>query len=69
MKQEKKMQKLAVPNVCRSCHALPAGAVELVSLLIVVVVALTAVLFTSVYALQQQGQEIAQLQYELQVQQ
>lgn len=41
----------AVPNVCRSCHALPAGSMELMALLLVLVFSLSAVLFTSVYAL------------------
>lgn len=41
----------SVPNVCRSCHALPAGSMELMALLLVLVFSLSAVLFTSVYAL------------------
>lgn len=45
----------SVPGVCRSCHALPAGSMELMALMLVLVFSLTAVLFTSVYALQVQG--------------
>ena len=41
----------SVPNVCRSCHALPAGSMEIMALLLVLVFSLSAVLFTSVYAL------------------
>lgn len=52
-------------NVCRSCHALPVGSIELVSLLLVLVFSLTAVLFTSVYALQTQQAKVAELQAQL----
>ncbi|MDQ5952266.1 MAG: hypothetical protein QG626_393 [Patescibacteria group bacterium] len=45
----------SVPGVCRSCHALPAGSMELMALMLVLVFSLTAVLFTSIYALQVQG--------------
>ena len=38
-------------NLCQSCHALPAGSMELMALLLVLVFSLSAVLFTSVYAL------------------
>lgn len=41
----------SVPNVCRSCHSLPAGSMELMALMLVLVFSLSAVLFTSVYAL------------------
>lgn len=53
-------------NVCRSCHALPVGSIELVSLLLVLVFSLTAVLFTSVYALQTQQAKVAALESQLQ---
>jgi hypothetical protein len=53
------------PSVCRSCHALPIGSVELVSLLLVLIFALTAVLFTSVYALQVQQNQITELQAQI----
>jgi len=52
-------------NVCQSCHALPIGSIELVSLLLVLVFSLTAVLFTSVYALQAQQAKVAELQAQL----
>lgn len=55
-------------NVCRSCHALPAGSVELVSLLLVLVFSLSAVLVTSVYALNRQSAELATLQAQTTVQ-
>lgn len=53
-------------NVCQSCHALPVGSVELVSLLLVLVFSLTAVLFTSVYALETQQAKVTQLEAQLQ---
>jgi hypothetical protein len=53
------------PAVCRSCHALPIGSVELVSLLLVLIFALTAVLFTSVYALQVQQNHISELEAQI----
>lgn len=46
------------PAICRSCHALPVGSVEIVSLLLVLVFSLTAVLFTSVYAMEMQQDQI-----------
>ncbi len=52
----------ATPKVCRGCHALPAGSVELVSLLLVLIFSLSAVLFTSVYALDQNQAELEALQ-------
>lgn len=45
------MSNPSVPNVCRSCHSLPAGSMELMALMLVLVFSLSAVLFTSVYAL------------------
>ena len=50
------VQKL--PKVCRSCNTLPVGSMELVSLLLVVTFSLSAILLTSVYAMQQQSSEI-----------
>ncbi len=52
----------AIPHVCRGCHALPTGSVELVSLLLVLVFALSAVLVTSVYALNQQTTQLSHLE-------
>lgn len=46
------------PTVCRSCHALPAGSMELMGLMLVLVFSLTAVLFTSIYALQIQDAKL-----------
>lgn len=54
-----------VSNVCRTCHALPAGSVEVVSLLLVLVFSLTAVLITSVHALSLQDIEISHLENQL----
>lgn len=53
-------------NLCHGCHALPAGSIELVALLLVLVFSLSAVLFTSVYALQMEKAEVQQLQAQLQ---
>lgn len=52
-------------NVCRSCNALPVGSIELVSLLLVLTFSLTAVLLTSVYALNIQADHIAVLQSQI----
>ena len=52
-------------NVCHNCHALPMGSVELVSLLLVLVFSLTAVLLTSVYAIDAQNHEIETLEAQL----
>ena len=52
----------SVPNVCKSCHALPAGSSEVVSLMLVLVFSLTAVLFTSIYALNVQKAKVAALE-------
>ncbi len=52
----------SVPNVCRSCHALPAGSMELMALMLVLVFSLTAVLFTSIYALEVQGAKVEALE-------
>lgn len=47
--------------VCRTCHALPVGSIELMSLLLVLVFSLTAVLVTSVHANALQQEEIESL--------
>ena len=52
-------------SVCRTCHTLPVGSVELVSLLLVLVFSLTAVLVTSVHAYSIQSAEMAQLEMQL----
>lgn len=49
-------------NVCHSCNALPVGSIELTALMLVLVFSLSAVLFTSVYALQTRGAEVERLQ-------
>lgn len=54
------------PQLCTACNALPVGATELVTLLLVTVFALTAVLLTSVYALEAQSDRIAVLESQLQ---
>ncbi len=55
----------SAPNVCRSCHALPAGSMELMALMLVLVFSLTAVLFTSIYALQIQDAKVDALETQL----
>ncbi len=55
----------SVPSVCRSCHALPAGSMELMALMLVLVFSLTAVLFTSIYALEVQGAKVEALETQL----
>lgn len=70
---QKKAMKMAAPlepikqapSVCRSCHALPLGSIELVSLLLVLVFSLSAVLFTSVFALEMQNEQINALEAQL----
>lgn len=39
-------------HVCKDCHVLPIGSVELVGLLLVLVFALSAVLLTSIYVIE-----------------
>ena len=53
-------------NLCQSCHALPAGSMELMALLLVLVFSLSAVLFTSVYALRIQQAKVQALTSQLQ---
>ena len=48
----------SAPNVCTSCHALPAGSMELMALMLVLVFSLTAVLFTSIYSMQIQSAKL-----------
>lgn len=49
-------------SVCHSCNALPVGSVELTALMLVLVFSLSAVLFTSVYALQVKDVQVQELQ-------
>lgn len=49
-------------SVCHACNALPVGSVELTALMLVLVFSLSAVLFTSVYALRNEQAKVAQLQ-------
>ena len=49
-------------SVCHACNALPVGSVELTALMLVLVFSLSAVLFTSVYALRNEQARVAQLQ-------
>ena len=72
-KRRHKKQKTAQPipeapstaGVCHNCHVLPMGSVELISLLLVLIFSLTAVLLTSVYAIDSQNQEITALEAQL----
>jgi hypothetical protein len=52
-------------SMCTSCDGLPAGTVEIVSLLLVLVFSLTAVLMTSVSALDSQQTQIDLLEAQL----
>lgn len=49
-------------GVCHACNSLPVGSVELTALMLVLVFSLSAVLFTSVYALQSKEAQVAQLE-------
>lgn len=49
-------------SVCHACNTLPVGSVELTALMLVLVFSLTAVLFTSVYALRNEQMKVAELQ-------
>lgn len=49
-------------SVCHACNALPVGSVELTALMLVLVFSLSAVLFTSVYALQNEQHKVAELE-------
>ena len=53
-------------NLCQSCHALPAGSMELMALMLVLVFSLSAVLFTSVYALRSEQAKVQSLSVQLQ---
>ncbi len=50
------------PAACGSCEHLPVGSIELVSILLILVFSLSAVLVTSVWALNSQASEIQHLQ-------
>lgn len=50
------------PNVCRTCNALPVGAVELISILMVVAFSLSAVLLTATFTIEHQAQQIEAMQ-------
>ncbi|MBP9827707.1 hypothetical protein KBC55_00970 [Patescibacteria group bacterium] len=49
-------------GACTSCNALPTGSMELLGLMLVLVFSLTAVLLTSVYALNLEAAKVAQLE-------
>jgi len=53
-------------NLCQSCNALPAGSMELLVLMLVLVFSLSAVLFTSVYALRSEQAKVQALTVQLQ---
>lgn len=55
----------APSNVCASCHVLPVGSLDLTALMLVLVFSLTAVLFTSVYALNVEHAKVNQLESEI----
>ncbi len=50
---------------CDACNSLPVGSIELTALMLVLVFSLSAVLFTSVFALQTKDAKIKQLQSEV----
>jgi hypothetical protein len=54
-------------NSCDACNSLPVGSIELTALMLVLVFSLSAVLFTSVFALQTKDAEIKQLQSQVSV--
>ena len=51
--------------VCHSCHALPAGSMEVAAILLVLVFSLSAVLFTSIYATRVQSAKVGALEAQL----
>lgn len=53
---------VARQSVCQACNHLPVGSVELTALMLVLVFSLSAVLFTSVFALESKDAEVAQLE-------
>jgi cytochrome c biogenesis factor len=55
----------AASGVCQSCHALPAGSMEVTALLLVLVFSLTAVLFTSIYTIRIQQAKVAALEAQI----
>ncbi|HCC83324.1 TPA: hypothetical protein DEP96_00580 [Candidatus Uhrbacteria bacterium] len=56
------MQNTFSKSGCDACNSLPVGSIELTALMLVLVFSLSAVLFTSVFALQTKNEEIKQLQ-------
>lgn len=52
-------------NVCHSCNLLPVGSIDLTALMLVLVFSLSAVLFTTVYALNVSHAKVNQLQGQL----
>jgi hypothetical protein len=58
----------ASTGVCRSCNVLPMGSMDLTALMLVLVFSLTAVLLTTVYALNLQKAKVADLEAQLSVQ-
>lgn len=55
------------PSVCRACNAMPIGSTEMFGVMVIVIVSLSAVLLTSVYALEMQQQKINTLENQIQV--
>ena len=55
------------PSVCHSCNSLPMGSMDLMALMLVLVFALTAVLLTTVYALNIQQAKVAELEAQLSI--
>ena len=55
-------------STCENCDHLPVGSIELVSMLLILVFSLSAVLVTSVWALNNQASEISSLQAQVQTQ-
>lgn len=65
-KMQEVHESVKMPAVCQSCNALPVGSMELVSLLLVVTFSLSAILLTSVYAMEQQADRIDNLESQVQ---
>ncbi len=63
---QKVMEPVVMPQVCRTCNALPMGAAELVTLLLVVTFSLSAILLTSIFALDKQAEKIDKLETQVQ---
>ena len=60
------VQEVKMPSVCHACNALPLGSIELVSLLLVVTFSLSAILLTSMFAMDQQEKRIDNLEAQVQ---